>query len=139
ASLKKTYTKNLKLQEAEVLLEVHDERHLSGIPAHIVSAARERAQKRGLQGWAFSTKNAEYIPIISYADSPEIRRQIYALRSTLGDVKPYDNYEICRRIIDIRCQRAKLLGFESHAHYKLKDRSEVNPLVVLRTLNFLSK
>ena len=108
---------------------------LSGLPDMAKDAASLAAKEKGKEGWLFTLHAPSYGPFMTYADNRELRRQMYMAKNTLcckGD--DFDNREIVRRIVNLRQETAKLLGFESYADYALKKRmarsaSRVNNLI----------
>ncbi|MBQ9170072.1 MAG: M3 family metallopeptidase [Bacteroidaceae bacterium] len=108
---------------------------LSGLPDTAKDAASLAAKEKGKEGWLFTLHAPSYGPFMTYADNRELRRQMYMAKNTLcckGD--DFDNREIVRRIVNLRQETAKLLGFESYADYALKKRmarsaSRVNNLI----------
>ncbi|MBQ8454571.1 MAG: M3 family metallopeptidase [Bacteroidaceae bacterium] len=108
---------------------------LSGLPDTAKDAASLAAKEKGKEGWLFTLHAPSYGPFMTYADNRELRRQMYMAKNTLcckGD--DFDNREIVRRIVNLRQETAKLLGFESYADYALKKRmarsaSRVNYLI----------
>ena len=108
---------------------------LSGLPDTAKDAASLAAKEKGKEGWLFTLHAPSYGPFMTYADNRELRRQMYMAKNTLcckGD--DFDNREIVRRIVNLRQEVAKLLGFECYADYALKKRmaktaSRVNSLI----------
>ncbi len=108
---------------------------LSGLPDTAKDAASLAAKEKGKEGWLFTLHAPSYGPFMTYADNRELRRQMYMAKNTLcckGD--DFDNREIVRRIVNLRQEVAKLLGFECYADYALKKRmakttSRVNNLI----------
>lgn len=114
---------------------------LSGLPQNIIDAAAETAKKMGLEGkWVFTLHNPSLIPFLTYADNRELREKIwraYAARGNNGD--SLDNNEIIKKIVKLRNERAKMLGYKSHAHYILDENMAKNPQNVYDFLNKLWK
>ena len=108
---------------------------LAGLPDTAKDAAALAAREKGKEGWLFTLHAPSYVPFLTYADNRELRRQMYMAKNTLcckGD--DYDNREIVRRIVNLRLEVAKMLGFECYADYALKKRmagtaSRVNDLI----------
>ncbi|MBC6368588.1 M3 family metallopeptidase [Algoriphagus sp. AK58] len=118
---------------------ISDEKELEGLPEGIKEAAAQLAEEKGQSGkWAFSLDYPSYIPAMTYAKNRELRKTLFMAfntKSAKGD--ELDNQEIIRQILTLRNQRAKLLGFSSHADFVLEERMAKNPKTVLDFLESL--
>ncbi len=105
---------------------------LSGLPESIVNAAALRAQKAGLNGkWLFTLQNASIMPFLQYADSHELRKQIYEAYTHRGNnANDADNNQNLIKIATLRAKRAKLLGYKTHAHYVIEENMAQTPEIV---------
>jgi oligopeptidase A len=95
---------------------------LAGLPPTAIASARESAQRKGLEGWRFTLQAPDYFAVMTYLDKSDIRRQVYeafAVRATTGK---RDNRPIIVRIIELRREKAALLGFANFADLVLEDR-----------------
>ena len=100
-------------------LVVENEEELIGLPKAVVAAAAEKADKAGMTGkWLFSLQKPSMIPFLQYADNRDLREKLYRGYFMRGDNdNEFDNKEILSQIIQVRDERARLLGFENHAAY----------------------
>src|SRR5207248_5922271 len=99
-----------------------DEAKLRGLPASAVAAARQSAESKGLMGWRFTLQSPSYIALITYLDDAAIRRDVYhanSVRAASGDL---DNREIVARVLELRKEKARLLGFADFADLVIDDR-----------------
>ncbi|TRZ44258.1 M3 family metallopeptidase [Robertkochia solimangrovi] len=109
-------------------LHITDEKDLSGLPEGIIEAAKHEAESSGKDGWIFTLNYPSYIPFMTYADNRELRKKLsFAFGSKAFHGDDFDNKEIIRKIINLRHQRAQLLGYDSHAHYVLEERMARSP------------
>jgi peptidyl-dipeptidase Dcp len=109
----------------ELVLDEGDD--LSGLPDFVLSAARAEAEARDKPGkYVFTISRSSITPFLQYADNRELREQIYAAYTRCGD-SSVDNKPIVNEIIRLRGERAKLLGFETHADFMLDDRMAKTP------------
>jgi oligopeptidase A len=95
---------------------------LAGLPPTAIASARESAQRKGLEGWRFTLQAPDYFAVMTYLDKSDIRRKVYeafAVRATTGE---RDNRPIIVRIIELRREKAALLGFANFADLVLEDR-----------------
>jgi peptidyl-dipeptidase Dcp len=102
---------------------------LAGLPETAIAAAAEAAKAAGLAGkWLFTLQAPSIWPFLSYADNRELRRQILAAYTQRGDNRnQYDNKQILSRIAALRAERAKILGYPTHAHFVLEERMAKKP------------
>lgn len=117
---------NLKETNAYELL-ITDEADLSGLPDTAREAAALAAREHGKQGWLFTLHAPSYGPFITYADNRELRHQIYLAKNTIC-MKPNEqnNESIVARIVNLRRERAQLLGYKTFADYVLTQRMAEN-------------
>ncbi|MEN8226568.1 MAG: M3 family metallopeptidase [Bacteroidota bacterium] len=115
---------NLLAETNSYQLIIVDEADLAGLPKSVRSAASEAANRAGHPGkWLFTLHKPSWIPFLQYAENRTLREKIYRamfMRSNNGN--EFDNREIIREILALRIERANLLGYETHADYKLTDR-----------------
>lgn len=104
-------------------LHITDEADLAGLPQPVCDAAREEAQGRGLEGWLFTLAAPSYSPFMMYSDRRELREKMYhAYGSIGGRGNKCDNNDIIRRIVELRAEQARLLGYDTYCDYVLEDR-----------------
>lgn len=105
-----------------------DEKDLSGLPESIVEMAAQAAKAKEKEGWLFNLQYPSYVPFLKYADNRQLREQIFrASSSRANHDNENDNKEIIRRIVELRIEKAHLLGFATHAEYKLQERMAETP------------
>ncbi|MBO4801082.1 MAG: M3 family metallopeptidase [Bacteroidaceae bacterium] len=104
-------------------LHITDEQQLNGLPDSSREAAALAAKEAGKEGWLFTLHAPSYGPFMTYADDRELRRQMYLAKNTICiKADEFNNTEIVRRIVNLRLERAQLLGYRCHADYVLKNR-----------------
>ena len=118
---------------------VDQESELEGLPEGAKEAAAQIAEEKGETGkWAFTLDYPSYIPVMTYAKTRELRKTLFMAfntKSSKGD--ELDNQEIILKLLQLRDQRAKLLGFGSHADFVLEERMAKSPSTVMEFLNSL--
>lgn len=122
----------------EYKLWINDEKQLAGLPESVISAASDAAsaieEKEGQ--WLFTLHKPSWIPFLTYSEDRELREEIYRAMFMRGNNgNDFDNKEIIARILGLRLERAKLLGYETHAQYALADRMAKSPENVYDLLN----
>jgi peptidyl-dipeptidase Dcp len=100
-------------------LVVETEADLKGLPTDVIAAAAEQAKKDSMDGkWVFTLQKPSLLPFLQYAENRELREKIYkGYTSRCNNNNANDNKEIIGKIITLRDQRAKLLGFDNFAAY----------------------
>lgn len=104
-------------------LKVTDAQDLAGLPERQLEAAKSAAGEEDFDGWIFTLHAPSYIPFLTYADNRELRKQMYMAKNTLcHHGNEFDNKETVARIVELRRQKARLLGYETYAQYALSRR-----------------
>jgi peptidyl-dipeptidase Dcp len=131
------FSENLLAETNAFQLVVEDRNDLAGLPERLVTGAAEAATEAGLEGkWVFTLQRPSIEPFLDNADNRELRRQIldaYLARGANGNEN--DNREVLEEIATLRAERARLLGYESHAEYVLEDRMAGTPARVREFLD----
>ncbi|SFS69831.1 M3 family metallopeptidase [Sphingobacterium wenxiniae] len=131
------FGQNLLAETNAYELVVEKEEDLAGLPEGLKAAAADDAKAKGKDGkWVFTLKNPSVMPFLQYADNRELRKQIwdaYQLRGNNGNDN--DNKETLLKIANLRLEKAKLLGYPSHAAYVLEEAMAENPTNAYALLN----
>jgi peptidyl-dipeptidase Dcp len=120
-------------------LIVEDEADLAGLPEGIVAGAAEKAEAEGMTGkWIFILKKPVLIPFLQYADSRNLREQMFKAYINLGNNdNDYDNKKIINEIANLRVEKAQILGYNTYADYVLVENMAKTPEKVYDFLNSL--
>ncbi len=138
SGLKVKFSQNVLQETNAYFLHLQNEQELEGLPASIREQAREEAGKRGLDGWVFTLQFPSYIPFLKYAANRERRRELYIASGTKAfKDNEYNNEQIIKKMVRLRDERARLLGFRSHADFVLQERMAATPDTVTGFLNDL--
>lgn len=111
---------------------IDNEKDLAGLPQSVRDAAAETAKEKGMEGkWVFTTQKASFIPVLQYSKNRELRKDLLTAYIKRGDNNnEYDNKELIKKIMKLRVERAKLLGFESPAAFILDNTMAKTPKAV---------
>jgi oligopeptidase A len=103
---------------------ITDERQLAGLPESARAMARSSAASKGLAepSWRFTLQGPSYLAVLTYLDDPELRRKVYEAFVNRATEEKYDNRPILRRILELRREKARLLGYQDFADLVLEDR-----------------
>ncbi len=119
-------------------LTVTDEAELAGLPESAKRLAKAAAEAKGLSGWRFTLQMPSYLPVLTYADNRTLRETLHRAFTNRAGSGDFDNREIIIRTLQLRRERAELLGFETHADYMLEPRmvgSAAQALAFVRSLS----
>ncbi len=121
---------------------ITDKVELAGLPQSALDLAAQTASQRGEDGWMLTLEFPSYLPVVTYADNRDLRREMYeAFATRASDQGPnageFDNTEIMEEILALRHELAGLLGFANYAERSLATkmaRSTDEVLTFLRDL-----
>jgi len=119
-----------------------DKEKVAGIPQDVLHAAREAAEKDGQPGWKFTLHAPSYIPVMQYADNRELRETMYresVTRASEFGKKEWDNTPLIARIVELRRELARLLGYANYAEVSLEPKMAESPAQVLGFLDDLAR
>ncbi len=101
---------------------IQDEAALAGLPPSAVEAARESAAAKGQAGWRFTLQAPSYLAVMTYLDDAAVREKLYRAHCTRASGGRFDNREAILRILALRQEKARLLGYANFADLVLEDR-----------------
>ena len=118
---------------------IDNEADLSGLPAEIKSIAAEDAAAKGYKGkWLFTLSNPSVMPFLQYADNRALREKIWKAYSNRGNNNNDNNTkDIIKKIVNLRMEKANLLGYDTHADFVLEERMAKNGTNVYKLLDAL--
>ena len=130
------FNSNLLADNKAFKLTITDKKDLAGLPQSVIDAAASEDGK----SWVFTLDKPSCIPFLQYADNRELREKVYKAYYGRGDNNnENDNKAVIKEILQLRQQKAKLLGFESFAHYVLDEKMAKRPDAALELLNSIYK
>ena len=103
-------------------LVLTDEAQLAGLPPSARESAHESAKRKSREGWRLTLQAPDYIAVMTYLDDASIRRVMYDAYSIRATEGAHDNRAIVARILELRREKANLLGFGNFADLVLEDR-----------------
>lgn len=108
-------------------LIIDDEAKLSGLPATALESAKADALKKGHGGentprWRFTLHAPSMIPVMEYADDEDLRKTVWQASCGIGKDGKFDNTDLIWKILDLRHQKAQLMGEKHFADHILKRR-----------------
>ncbi len=127
ATLGTEFTQNLLADEREWFMEL-SEADLEGLPEFVVKAARAAGKEKGVEGPVVTLARSIVTPFLQFSprrDLREVAHRAWAARGANGGT--HDNRAIAAEILSLREERAKLLGYENFAAYKLETEMAKTP------------
>jgi peptidyl-dipeptidase Dcp len=123
SSLTLQFGQNVLGEVNQYKMVVDNEADLAGLPQSAIDGAAELAASEGQEGkWIFTLHNPSVMPFLYNADNRELRQvmqQAYINRGNNNN--EFDNKEIIGKIVNLRLERANLLGYKNHAHFTLEE------------------
>lgn len=139
SALSLQYADNVLKETSSYRLVIDNEEDLAGLPESFIKAAAERAKKDGLEGkWVITLDSTSWEPFISYAKNAKLREEVFQAMNRRGNNNnETDNKKIIESIINLRIEKANMLGYDSYANYALENTMAKNPKNVDKLLNNL--
>ncbi|MDK9689131.1 oligopeptidase A [Halomonas sp. LC1] len=124
--------------------DIQDREALAGVPESALETLKALADAKGVEGYRITLDFPSFFPIVSYADSRELREEVYtAFVTRASDQGPnagkFDNAPILEEILTLRQELARLLGFDTYADYSLTTKMADSPAQVLDFLEDLAR
>jgi peptidyl-dipeptidase Dcp len=132
------FANNVKKSAEAFTLWIDDENALSGIPDTARAIARAMAEDKGEPNkWLFTLDMPSYIPVIQYADNRAMRETVWRTFGSRAYGGEHDNSPLILEIISLKNERAKLLGYKTHADFVMEKRMAEKPAEVVAFLDRL--
>ncbi|MCH5235147.1 MAG: M3 family metallopeptidase [Muribaculaceae bacterium] len=110
------YNKNLLNATNNFFVTVYDPADLAGLPESSVAMAAEEAKAKGLDGlWVFTLHAPSRLPVLQYSQNRGLREAIYKGYTSLASYGDNNNYPVIEKIVKLRAQKAKIMGFDNFA------------------------
>ena len=124
--------------------QISDAALLEGLPESARSLAKQTADQRDMDGWVFTLEFPSWFPVMTYADNRELREEMYTAYVTRAsdqgpDAGKWDNTPTMNRILELRHEAARLLGFDNYAERSLATKMADSTDQVMSFLNDLAK
>ena len=121
AGLFTKFSQNLLADEAKYTV-IENEADLAGLPADLKDSAASQASAKKLKGWLIANTRSSVDPFLTYSERRDLREKVWKLFVNRGDNgDEHDNNSLISDILQLRAERAKLLGYATHAHWTLAD------------------
>ena len=117
------FGENILKEDNAFELVIEKEEDLAGLPDAVIKGAAEAAQGLGHEGkWVFTLHKPSMIPFLQYSEKRDLREKIFKAYINRGNNdNELDNKANATRLAALRVERAKLLGYDTHAHFVLEE------------------
>jgi peptidyl-dipeptidase Dcp len=116
------------LADEETYILLTDEAELAGLPESFVAATKAAATSKGKTGWAIVNTRSAVQPFLENSTRRDLREKVWRAFTNRGDNKnANDTNATIAEILKLRQDRAEILGFPTHAHYRMADTMAKDP------------
>ena len=130
------YGQNILAETNSYELVISNKNDLAGLPNELIETAASDAKAKGKAGkWVFTLSNSSVMPFLQYSSNRKLRQEIwnaYQMRANNNNDK--DNKELAIKIANLRSEKARLLGYKTHADYVLEKSMAKNPETATKLL-----
>ncbi len=129
AGLYTRFSQNVLAEESDQFIVLKDEADLAGLPPSVRDAAAAAAATRKMAGsWVIMNTRSSIDPFLTYSSQRDLREKAWRMFVNRGDNgDSHDNNAIITEILQLRAERAKLLGYPTHAHWRLENAMAKTP------------
>jgi len=140
AELETRFSQNVLNEVNDVAVIVDTRQELAGLTEAEIQRAADVAEERGLSGkFVIPLLNTTQQPTLASLENRDLRQRIFETSFSRGSRGgEYDNREVLSRTVELRAERAQLLGFETHADYILDDQTAQTVAAVNQRLSSLT-
>ena len=116
------------LADEETFILITQEADLAGLPESFVASLQAAAKAKGQNGWAVVNTRSAVQPFLENSTRRDLREKVWQAFTKRGDNKNVnDTNATIAEILKLRQQRAEILGFATHAHYRMADTMAQDP------------
>lgn len=118
-------------------LVIDKKEDLTGLPESAIAGAADDARTEKMEGkWIFTLQKPSWIPFVTYAENRNLREKIYkAMYNRGNNGNANDNKAVISKIVNLRLQKANIMGFDSWSAFTLDDNMAKTPANVYKLLN----
>jgi peptidyl-dipeptidase Dcp len=129
AAISTKFSQNLLAEEGTQLVLIEKESELAGLSPALIEQAAQAAGAHGQPGkWAITNTRSSTDPFLTFAKNRALREKVwrmFVMRGDNGD--EHDNNALVSQVLELRLKKAKLLGYQTYAHWKLEDQMAKTP------------
>lgn len=119
---------NKVLADEETYIYLTDKADLAGLPTSFIASIKGAAEAQEKKGWALKNTRSVMQPFLQNSTRRDLREKVYNAYINRGDNgDANDTNATIAKILKLRADRAKVLGFKTHAHYRMADTMAKEP------------
>ncbi|HEX7831813.1 MAG TPA: M3 family metallopeptidase [Thermoanaerobaculia bacterium] len=124
-----TFSQNVLHDEQTYTVVIDNEADLAGLPQSLRDSAAAAAAQRNMPGkWVITNTRSSVDPFLTYSDRRDLREKAWRMFVDRGDMGgEHDNNKLISEILRLRAERAQLLGYKTHAHWRLENSMAKTP------------
>ena len=135
AGLFTKFSQNVLADEADSVLVLKTAQDLGGLPASLVDAAKTTATIRNAGVGVITNTRSSIDPFLTYSNQRKLREKAWRMFTNRGDNGgAHDNNAVIGQILQLRAERARLLGYATHAHLRLDNTMAKTPEAALQLM-----
>ena len=135
AGLFTKFSQNVLADEADSVLVLKTQKDLEGLPASLVDAAKTTATIRNAGVGVITNTRSSIDPFLTYSTQRKLREKAWRMFTNRGDNGgAHDNNALITQILQLRAERAKLLGYATHAHLRLDNTMAKTPEAAMQLM-----
>jgi peptidyl-dipeptidase Dcp len=128
AGLFTKFGQNVLFEEDNQFVAIKNKADLAGLPQSVRDAAAAAATTKKQEGWVVTNTRSSVDPFLTYSDRRDLREKVWRMFIMRGDNgDEHDNNSTITQILQLRAERAKLLGYPTHAHFRLENSMAKTP------------
>jgi len=128
ATLFTKFSNNVLWEEGNQFVQIKNEADLAGLPQSVRDAATAAAQEKKQEGWLIINTRSSVEPFLTFSDRRDLREKVWRMFIMRGDNgDEHDNNATISQILQMRAERAKLLGYQTHAHWRVENQMAKTP------------
>ena len=135
--LQLTFSQNLLHETNNTFVVAESIEELKGLPQANIDAAAKMAADNGQPGkWMFNMQRPSCNPVLQYCENRDLREKVYKAYYNRGNQgNEYDSKEVCAKIVTLRLEKAKLMGYSNYAQMAIEERMAKTPEAVYALLD----
>ena len=128
ATLFTKFSNNVLYEEDNEFVQLKNESDLAGLPQSVRDAAAAAAAAKKQEGWLVINTRSSVEPFLTFSDRRDLREKVWRMFIMRGDNgDEHDNNATITQILQLRAERAKLLGYQTHAHWRVENQMAKTP------------
>lgn len=140
AALAPKFSENVLKATNAFELWITDKKDLEGLPEGAIEAAHMAATQKGhADRWLFTLQFPSYLPFLTYAKNRSLREKLWRAGGSKAFNDAFDNQSLIKKIVQLRFDRAQILGFKNYAEFVLAERMAQTPQTVEHFLENILK